>query len=126
MKLSLGIPAYGRSYIVNSTQALDVSGEMNLYPINSGTPSGDRWDSAPGSHLFTARDIDPLKMRTKKSGVDQCGTMINRPGGTFTFWGLMEAGFLKPNGHPRKDIVSRYDECTQTVCAWMCLLKISC
>jgi len=52
--------------------------------------------------------------------------MINRPGGIFTFWGLMEAGFLRPNGSPRKDIVSRYDECTQTVGAGMCFLKVLC
>ena len=48
MKLSLGIPAYGRSYTVDSSQALDASGQMTLYPPNGGTPSGDKWDVAPG------------------------------------------------------------------------------
>jgi len=62
MKLSLGIPAYGHSYIVNPVQALNASGEMNLYPPNGGTPKGDRWDDAPGLRLFTLQDIDPLKM----------------------------------------------------------------
>ena len=50
--------------------------------------------------------------------------MINCPGGIFNFWGLMEAGFLKSNGHPVKNIISLYDECTQTVCTCMRLLKI--
>ena len=48
IKLSLGVPAYGHSFIVNSSLALDASGQMNLYPPNGGTPNGDKWDSAPG------------------------------------------------------------------------------
>ena len=47
-QLSLGIPSYGHGFLVNSSSALDASGQLVLNPPFSGTPKGDKWDAGPG------------------------------------------------------------------------------
>ncbi|KAG2352467.1 glycoside hydrolase family 18 protein, partial [Suillus spraguei] len=51
------------------------------------------------------------------SSVDVCG-MRHGPGGTFRFWGLVDAGFLNKDGTPAHGIDIRYDECSQTLYAY--------
>jgi chitinase len=70
---------------------------LNAYPAYnpSNTKIGDRWDG--------------------EGGLDVCGVMQG-PGGVYTYWGLIEEGFLKSDGSPGKDIVVRYDDCSETAC----------
>ncbi|KAG2366212.1 glycoside hydrolase superfamily, partial [Suillus spraguei] len=60
-------------------------------------PLGDAWDDT--------------------SSVDVCGVR-HGPGGTFRFWGLVDAGFLNKDGAPADGIDVRYDECSQTPYAY--------
>ncbi|KDQ55696.1 glycoside hydrolase family 18 protein [Jaapia argillacea MUCL 33604] len=94
-QLVLGVAAYGHSFRVNHSQALDANGQLTAYPAfnASDQPVGDKWD-------------DP-------AAVDECGAKQG-PGGQFTFWGMMDAGFLTPTGHPAEGIDYRYDTCSQT------------
>ncbi|KAL0566408.1 hypothetical protein V5O48_015607 [Marasmius crinis-equi] len=94
-KMLLGVPAYGHSYsvkkadpFVNGTQAKGLA----AYPKFDANvhPTGDRWD-------------DP-------AGKDVCGNM-NPAGGIFNFWGLIENGFLYPNGSAR--LPYRFDNCSK-------------
>jgi chitinase len=57
-------------------------------------PSGDSWDDG--------------------AGVDACGAETG-PGGSWTIWGMVKAGFLTKKGVPAKGIESRFDTCSQTV-----------
>ncbi|KAG2358581.1 glycoside hydrolase superfamily [Suillus spraguei] len=72
---------------------------LAAYPAfdTSKQPLGDAWD-----------DI---------SSVDVCGVR-HGPGGSFRFWGLVDAGFLNKNGTPADGIHVRYDECSQTPYAY--------
>ena len=96
-KIVLGVAAYGHSYYVTTSAALE-SGSNTLTPypafVNSMQPPGDSWDSP--------------------AGVDQCGNPTP-VGGIFNFWGLVEGGFLTQNGTPAAGIDYRYDNCSQTV-----------
>ena len=98
-KLVLGVGAYGHSYTIASSVALDQANPtiLNAYPAY--TPGnrkvGDRWDG--------------------RGGLDVCGAM-DGPGGVYTYWGLIEEGFLRPNGSAAPGIVTRYDDCSETVC----------
>ena len=98
-QIILGVPAYGRSFRVKQSDALDASGNIKLYsPFDkTNQPAGDKWD-------ITA------------SGVDVCGNP-NVVGGVFTFWGLIEAGFLDASGRPLDDIYYTFDNCAKTVSA---------
>ncbi|KAL0956895.1 hypothetical protein HGRIS_003001 [Hohenbuehelia grisea] len=96
-QIVLGVPAYGHSFAVEPSNAF-ASGsttELNSFPSfnASAQPVGDRWDGAPG--------------------VDLCGAQQGQ-GGVFTFWGLIEEGFLNPDGSVASGIASRFDECSQT------------
>jgi len=113
VQIVLGIAAYSHSFLVNSSSAFDASKHLALYPPSYGTPSGDKWDSVPGELSSLSREIQ-IRERVKL-GPDQCGTMIDHPGGVFTFWGLVDAGFLEPNGKHAAGIHYIYDNCTQTV-----------
>jgi|SRR6266850_844906 len=96
-KIILGVAAYGHSFHVNQTSALDASGNLNLYPPfdKAQQPAGDKWDS-------TATDVDV------------CGNP-NVVGGVFNFWGLVEGGFLTENGIAASGIDYKFDNCSQTV-----------
>jgi len=96
-KIVLGLAAYGHSFSVAPSDAF-VSDTTTLAPYPafnaSNQPLGDAWDNT--------------------SGVDICG-VYEGSGGTFTFWGLVDNGFLTEDGVPVGDIHYRYDECSQTV-----------
>ncbi|KAG2353120.1 glycoside hydrolase family 18 protein [Suillus spraguei] len=140
-KIVLGVASFGRSYSVSSSDAsksvpnaleggtLDESGKQtpdepskrtdvhgNLPPQSNGVPavseptlaayppfdaskqpSGDGWDDA--------------------SSVDICGARRG-PDGTFTFHGLVEAGFLNKDGTYANGIMHRYDLCSHTSFAY--------
>jgi chitinase len=96
-QIILGVAAYGHSFSVNPSDALDASGNLNLYPPfnKANQPAGDKWDGTAG-------------------GVDACGNP-NVVGGIFDFWGLIDAGFLRANGTPSCDVYYTFDQCSQTV-----------
>jgi chitinase len=100
-QMILGVPAYGHSFRVKQSDALDASGDIKLFvPFNkTDQPAGDKWDGNG-----TAVDVDV------------CGNP-NVVGGVFDFWGLIDAGFLYSNGTPSSasGIYSTFDECSQTV-----------
>ena len=93
----LGVPGYGHSFHVDSSAAYDSSGKIHPYvPFNKTLqPAGDKWDSTAG-------------------GVDVCGNP-NVVGGVFDFWGLIDGGFLTPEGTAAKGIDYVFDPCSQTV-----------
>ncbi|KAI0808117.1 chitinase [Fomes fomentarius] len=94
-KILLGVPAYGHSFYVNNSVALSANGTLNLYtPFEADEqPAGDAWDDA--------------------AGVDVCGNETGT-GGSITFWGLIENGFLNKNGTAASGIKYIYDTCSQT------------
>jgi chitinase len=96
-QIILGVPSYGHSFRVNRCEALDASGTLKLYPAfnKNDQPAGDKWDGTA-------------------SGVDICGN-ANVVGGIFDFWGLIDAGFLGPNGTVVPGIHQTYDNCSKTV-----------
>ncbi|KAG2356579.1 glycoside hydrolase superfamily [Suillus spraguei] len=115
-KIVLGVASYGHSFSVSPSAAFDsdaktpdvlgtnTRGEpgrktLAAYPAfdASKQPLGDAWDDT--------------------SSVDVCGVR-HGPGGTFRFWGLVDAGFLKKDGTPADGIDFRYDECSQTPYAY--------
>jgi chitinase len=97
-QIVLGVPAYGHSFVIPPSVAL--AGQSNptlgLYPpyVANNTHKGDRWDG--------------------DAGTDVCGNPVG-PEGVYTFWGLMEEGFLNTDGTVRQGIDYRYDNCSQTV-----------
>jgi chitinase len=97
-QLVLGVPAYGHSYTVRKENAF-VKGsttELAPYPAFDASlpPAGDSWSDA--------------------GGVDICGNTV-KAGGTITFWGMAELGYLNSDGTTKKDITYRFDDCSQTV-----------
>jgi chitinase len=97
-KIVLGVAGYGHSFSVSPSSAFqsNSSSVLAAYPAFNATNKiqGDKWDDAPG--------------------VDECGASQG-PGGVFNFWGLINAGFLTPQGKPAKGISYRFDNCSQTV-----------
>ena len=88
-KLLLGVPAYGHGFPVSATDALVPNSNQTLAlypPVNaSRLPlKGDKWDNPA------------------------------QPGGTFSFQGLMDTGYLKLDGTPADGIVYTFDNCSQT------------
>jgi chitinase len=96
-QIILGVASYGHSFRVKQSDALDASGNINLFaPFNkTDQPAGDKWDGTAG-------------------GVDECGNP-NVVGGVFNFWGLIDAGFLTANGTPSSEVHYTFDECSRTV-----------
>jgi chitinase len=94
-QIIFGVPAYGHSFHVNQSSALDASGNINLYaPFDkSQQPAGDAWHSTAG-------------------GGDVCG---NPNGGIFGFWGLVDAGFLQCDGTVATGIEYVFDSCSMTM-----------
>ncbi|KAF8813893.1 glycoside hydrolase family 18 protein [Phlegmacium glaucopus] len=94
-QIVLGVPAYGHSYVIPPTQITSLNVTQLLYPpfdLNLELP-GDHWDG--------------------DGGLDVCGVMQG-PGGIYTYWGLMEQGFLNQNGSVKPGINYRFDECSNT------------
>ncbi|KAG2366205.1 glycoside hydrolase family 18 protein, partial [Suillus spraguei] len=106
-KIVLGVASYGHSFSVSPSAAFDSGSKtpdlagttLAAYPAfdASKQPLGDAWDDT--------------------SSVDVCGVR-HGPGGTFRFWGLVDAGFLNKDGTPADGIDVRYDECSQTPFAY--------
>ena len=96
-KIILGVAAYGHSFHVNTSSALDAYGNLVPYPPfdKSQQPAGDKWD-------ITA------------TGVDVCGSP-NVVGGVFNFRGLIDAGFLNKDGTVASGIDYRLNNCSMTV-----------
>ncbi|KAL0579745.1 hypothetical protein V5O48_002239 [Marasmius crinis-equi] len=81
-QLILGVPAYGHSFTVNKTSALNGTDQLQLYPAFNASvrQAGDKWDDG--------------------AGPDACG--VDQPnGGNFNFWAIIEAGYLNQDGSPR-------------------------
>ncbi|KAI0769395.1 chitinase [Trametes elegans] len=95
-QIVLGVAAYGHSYYVNNTAALDGT-TLKAYPAFEADkqPDGDEWADRAGAD-------------------DGCGNPNAHNSGGFTFWGLMKYGFLQENGTAAEGIDYRYDECSQT------------
>ncbi|KAI9458902.1 chitinase [Lactarius psammicola] len=95
-QIILGVAAYGHSFHVNKSSALDTSGNIKLYaPFDkSQQPAGGEWDSTA-------------------VGVDVCG-IPNVVGGLFTFWSLNEAGFLNNDGSVADGIDYTFDSCSKS------------
>lgn len=94
-QIVLGVAAYGHTFSVpsydafpNNTQTLAAYPPFNAsnYPLGDGGAGGP----------------------------DVCG-IIENPGGTFTFKGLIESGFLTTDGKPGSGIYYRFDDCSKTV-----------
>ncbi|KAF8645648.1 hypothetical protein AX16_007668 [Volvariella volvacea WC 439] len=94
-KLGLGVAAYGHSYHVERSAAVDSAGQLVPYPPFDASlqPRGDSQDG--------------------EAGVDQCGNPVP-VGGIFNFWGLIEGGFLNADGTAASGIDYRFDNCSQT------------
>ena len=98
IQIVLGVPSYGHSFMVNKNDAFEPGSKTLLAPYpkfnSSAHPKGDSWDG--------------------DTGVDMCGNAVS-PGGIIEFWGLIQHGYLNPNGTLKQGIFFRYDNCSQTV-----------
>ncbi|KAJ3893612.1 glycoside hydrolase family 18 protein [Lentinula edodes] len=94
-KILLGLAAYGHSFDVSNSNALNSSKALQLYPaFNAGDqPHGDSQDS--------------------QAGTDECGNSTP-VGGIFNFWGLVDGGFLTTAGTAASGIDYTFDNCSQT------------
>ncbi|KAF8886493.1 glycoside hydrolase family 18 protein [Infundibulicybe gibba] len=92
--IALGVAAYGHSFHVDNSAAINGS-TLAAYPPfdKNNQPKGDKDDGGPG--------------------VDQCGAPVGT-GGIFNFWGLISGGFLTSNGTAAAGINYRFDTCSQT------------
>ncbi|KAL0066347.1 hypothetical protein AAF712_006606 [Marasmius tenuissimus] len=94
-KILLGLPAYGHAYKVKKADAFKNGSETELIPYPrfdaNGRPAGDRWDDPEGK-------------------IDPCGVK-NPAGGIFSYWGLIENGFLDKDGTPKYP--NRFDDCSK-------------
>ena len=100
-QILLGVPAYGHSYVVPPTQISSSNVAQLSYPPFSLSLEqvGDSWSGNGGV-------------------LDVCGN-VNGPGGTYTYWGLMQQGFLNTDGSVKDGIEYRFDGCSMTVCAFL-------
>jgi len=112
----LGVAAYGHSFFVDTSNAVDSTGTLALYPAfdKAKQPLGD--SDVPGA--APSRD-SCLQRRSQLSynssaGTDQCGNTVG-VGGTFNFNGMIAAGFLDANGDAASGMDYRFDNCSQTV-----------
>ncbi|KIL60642.1 glycoside hydrolase family 18 protein [Amanita muscaria Koide BX008] len=97
-KIVLGVAAYGHSFRVKPSDALN-GGSLVPYPPfdKSNIPRGDSWSSP--------------------AGTDVCGNPTPT-GDTVDFWGAVALGYLDHNGKPQKGIAYRYDTCSKTAYAY--------
>ena len=91
-QILLGVPAYGHSFVLPPNLRQSV-GPYPPYTSSLERP-GDKWDG--------------------DGGLNVCG-QVDGPGGTFTYWGLMEEGFLNEDGSVVKGVDYFFDDCSQTV-----------
>ena len=99
-QIVLGVPAYGHSFRVTKANATSSSSSaLAAYPpfVAGDQPAGDKWDDQPGT--------------------DVCGNFEGQ-GGLWDFWGLIDGGFLTSNGSVADGILSRFDDCSKTVCIY--------
>lgn len=96
-QIALGVAAYGHSFHVSNSDALDSSGSLVPYPPfdKSQQPLGD--SDVPGA----------------ASTPDQCGNPVG-VSGTFNFKSLITDGFLDANGTAASGMDYRFDDCSQT------------
>ncbi|KAF5318679.1 hypothetical protein D9619_010676 [Psilocybe cf. subviscida] len=96
-QLVLGVAAYGHSFSVDQSAALDSSNTLEAYPPfnKDKQPLGD--EDVPGA----------------PPSVDQCGN-TSGPGGTFNFNGMIAQGYLDATGKPADGVDYRFDNCSQT------------
>ncbi|KAJ3934178.1 MAG: glycoside hydrolase [Lentinula lateritia] len=97
-QILLGVAAYGHSFVVPESTALESNSSINVtnvYPSfnKSAEHLGDKWDS-PG-------------------GVDVCGN-FSGPSGVYSYWGLVEAGYVNKDGTPTSGFAYLFDNCSQT------------
>jgi chitinase len=101
-QIVLGVPSYGHSFSVSTSDALAGPSSTTLVPYppfnKAAQPQGDSWDAM--------------------AGTDQCGNPTP-VGGIYNFWGLVQGGFLNTNGTAASGIDYRYDNCSQTVCFYL-------
>ena len=98
-QILLGVPAYGHSYVVPPEQISSPNvTHLSYPPFNLSLEQvGDSWSG--------------------DGGVDVCGKEVG-PDGTYTYWGLMQRGFLYTNGSVKGGIEYRFDGCSMTVCVF--------
>ncbi|KAJ7680900.1 glycoside hydrolase family 18 protein [Mycena polygramma] len=100
-KIVLGVPSYGHSFNVNSSEAFLASSASNSKSQLTPYPPydtlnhtiGDKWDGT--------------------GGTDQCGK-VEGPGGTWDFFALVAAGYLLSNGSAAADVPYQWDACSST------------
>ncbi|KAJ4490896.1 glycoside hydrolase family 18 protein [Lentinula aciculospora] len=97
-QILLGIAAYGHSFVVPESTAFQSSSSTNItnvYPSfnKSAEHLGDRWDTS--------------------GGVDICGN-FSGPSGVYSYWGLVEEGYINKDGTPKSGIGYLFDNCSQT------------
>ncbi|KAJ6538875.1 glycoside hydrolase family 18 protein [Mycena vulgaris] len=100
-QIVLGVPSYGHSFNVNSSEAFLASTSYDVHSLLTYYPPydtlnhtvGDKWDGT--------------------GGTDQCGAHVG-PGGVWNFFSLIAAGYLLANGSPAMDVPYQWDTCSST------------
>ncbi|KAJ7467140.1 glycoside hydrolase family 18 protein [Mycena latifolia] len=100
-KIVLGVPSYGHSFNVNTTEAFLASTSFDPHSLLTPYPPydtlnhtvGDKWDST--------------------GGTDLCGVYMG-PGGVWNFFSLVAAGYLLSNGSAAADVPYQWDTCSST------------
>ena len=87
-KVVLGVPAYGHSYTVSPSDAVDSSGNLTDHP--------------------------PFTKNPASNTTDKCGNPEPVPD-TKNFAVLITEGFLNDDGTPASGVKYKFDECSQTV-----------
>ncbi|CCM03883.1 uncharacterized protein FIBRA_06034 [Fibroporia radiculosa] len=100
-QIVLGVASYGHSFLVAAADAVISDNVLASYPVfNQGEqPLGDAWDNL--------------------TNIDACGVNTG-PSGVFDFWGMIDGGYLFPNGTVAAGVDYRYDECSQTPYVYNC------
>jgi len=86
-KIVLGVPAYGHSFNVSSSDAVDSSGNLAAFP--------------------------PFAKNTATDGTDECGNP-EAVSDSINFAELISRGYLNEDGTPASGVKSRFDQCSQT------------
>ena len=99
-QLLLGVPAHAKSFVLSANP----------------TAANGTWPASIPSSPFPPYNpaLQRLGDRWDGSGLNVCGDMEG-PTGTFTYWGLVEEGFIRSDGTPAEGIQYRFDNCSQTV-----------
>jgi len=87
-KIVFGVPAYGHSYTVSPSDAVDSSGNLTDFP--------------------------PFTKNAVSNTTDKCGNPELEPD-TKNFAVLISEGFLNDDGTPASGVKYKFDECSQTV-----------